>query len=262
MKTNAKRVLSMLLMLLLIYSLAVPAFAAIAPITPNKGTVTVYLNSASNNNQVFNITLASGGYNFKIKRASVKIIDQGTTGATIYSFGKKSSSSQAVYTNLDPDKSTYYEYTVGLRVTGKGTATLKYKIEDTGKTYTLKVKVLPYTNPVKSCVISYGDGVKKNLAKRTAGKNSADPFQFSSNLKDVIINLKAADGWRIGWVEVLDNGTGLSRKISDYYSNGMTSAKISWGTMKANHWYTVTANLINTKNNANLMVSYSIRGTK
>ena len=70
MKQTMKRLLSFAFILILVMSLAVPAFAADDAVTPREGSMTVQMNAKKNGTVM--VQLASGYKNFTINRADVR----------------------------------------------------------------------------------------------------------------------------------------------------------------------------------------------
>ena len=257
MKTS-KRVLSLVLMLLLVMSIAVPAFAEV---TPNTGTQIQYLSRkvADGNYSYIWIDLASGYESFTIKRSSVKVADAGTTKATVYSFEKRTSQYDYKWNDAWEDGNPNYSYEAGIRVGAAGTATISYKIGTT--TYKTKVKVLNYVNPIKSVTLT-GVNSGKSFAAKTKNQSYMDTSKalaLNAKTKSAKLAVKPIDGWKLRYVTLTDVTTGLSREI---YNNktGMTSATINWGTLSVGHNYRISVTCVNTKNDATQSITYYIHG--
>ena len=263
MHRTSKRLVSLVIVLLLMASLAVPAFAADSAITPTTGTVVIY-NSGKTSGWC-NIGLAYGNKNFTINRSSVKIVSAGTTGIRLTGFHKfsQSQSNQYLY-NWDANEwrsESYanYNYTAQFNFTGTGTAKVSYMIGST--TYTFTIKVLAYRNPVKSITMTGING-NKSFHSLTASSNFASKdLTFSSAVKTSIVKMTAADGWRIRMITLTDETAGSTRNVRR--DAGFPSAFVYWGTLDVTHRYTIRADLYNTTyKNYSMSVTYHINGSQ
>lgn len=262
MNSTLKRIISMTLVLMLMLSLSVMAFAA-GTVTPSTDTVTVY--SASQYGSEVDVLLAKGTKNFTIKKESVSV-KSSDNDAWIVGFRKNvnvdSSKRTEDGTNWVTETGVFkYSYSVTVSVTGSGKFTLSYMIGK--KTYTVKVKVLPYSNPLKTVTFknSGGKGVNggANLAplfSSSAWTNT--PPTLSAKTNNTLLKVVPVKGWVIQSIRVEDQKTHNYQILTN--SKSMRSATMGWGTLFANRYYWVDILLRNTSNNATQEIPFTIRG--
>ena len=263
MKKTAKRVVSLVLVMLLVMSMGASVLAA-GKVTPIKGTQTVYLSSKSTEySQWVNIALASGTKNFTIKLDTVKV-SKGTAKATLEQISKNRNiwSYQEEYRNGSgkwrkiSSKSTNCDYSVGLRVQKTGTATVKYKIGS--KSYSIKLKVLSYRNPVKSITVTGING-GKNFASLTKNERYATDQTLPKDVSSASVKVTPAKGWKVTWVSLDEyGGNGKYRYIS--CDEGLTTASLSCGKLSASNNYHVGVEFVNVSNGATMYLWYYING--
>ena len=259
-----KRGLAVLMVFALCVAMALPVLAADDDIYPNTGTQVVYKSSKSkeSTSSVY-VSLASGSKAFTIKRSSVKVTP-GSTGADMYYFSKNYSVNENEYdysTSGDWDVSKWenYSYEIGLHAKNTGTAKVTYKIGK--KSYTTNVKILAYTNPVKSITVT-GINSGKSFANLTKNEAYAQKdLKFKSTVKSAKVQVQAAKGWKITSLSVYDSTKGENRSYSRY-SEGVNKATLFWGTLNPTNRYSISVSLRNTSNNASLYCSYSVVGSK
>ena len=265
MKKTSKRVISLVLVILLAMSMTASVMAA-GKVTPIKGTQTVYLSSKEvyDYNYV-SIALASGTKSFTIKPETVKV-KAGTAGAKLEEVRKNkwtttyreeyrvgSSSKWKKYTS----KSTNCSYYADLYVKKAGTATVKYKIGS--KSYSTKLKVLAYKNPVKSITLTGVNGGKSFASLTKNQRYPSRNLQFTSNVSSATLKVVPAKGWKITDVTFYAYGD------SYYYrdlgcSEGLSSATLKCGKMQLGNSYEVSVECMNTSNGAYMYVWYPIYG--
>lgn len=262
MKNTCKRVLSLVLMLMLVVSLAAPAFAY-DNLNAKSGKVTVYLTSKTDKYCSLQIAQWSGNEtNYTIKKPTVTA---GTSGATLRNFSLSRTTYTYNYYGDSPSTNKSYNgyASVSLDVEKAGTAKIKYTVGGVSKTINLTIK--NYVNPIKTITLT-GANNSQNFASRTKNSNYMSqyyddfkPVMLNANTKSAKLKVVPADGWKITNVDLEDVTTGLERSISNY-NTPMSSATISWGTLNAKHNYNVYANLVNTSNGATQYVNYLIHG--
>ncbi len=259
MNKTMKRVLTLALAMLMLLSLTVTAFADDGEVYPATGTVTVYRTDKSGESYV-TVTLASGSKNFTIKRSSVTV-KPGTTGAALVEFNKHRDivDGEYDYGMGQWDKGGWYDcnYTATLRVSAAGTATVKYKIGTTS--YTLKVKVLDYVNPVKTITLTGVNSGKSFAARTNPSTYATKSLALKKTTKNAVLKVTAKSGWKINSVGIQDQTTGAVRIFANY--SGVSSATLKWGTLNKAHIYSIELELVNTKNGASMTVSYSVIGS-
>ena len=261
MNRTFKRILAITCVVVLVMSMSMSAFAA-GTVTPVTGTQTVYIPSSSGGS--VNIGLAYGTKSFTINRSSVKVT-AGTTGAKMVGFAKRnnsySSNYQYNYSGSEWTTESYsdadYSYDINLQVSAKGTAKVTYKIGSTS--YTTSVKVLAYTNPVKSITLN---GVYSSKSFASLTKSSIDPSKdltLSTKTTGARLKVTPASGWKIAYASIHDNSSGMSKSISSW-NKGLSSVSLYWGTLYASHNYSIDIEYINTSNGATMSTYYSVFG--
>lgn len=261
MRKATKRITALVLAVLLFTGITGSVFAA-GSIYPQTGTRLVYRpNTGSKYGQV-NIGLAAGTKSFTIKRADVKV-SKGTTGAKFSYLRRETSTNKHQGESWSgsewlTDTSSYknISYTAGLLVNHSGTATVKYKIGT--NSYSLKVQVLDYKNPVKSITLT---GVKsgKNFAALTkSSMYLSKSISLPKNVSSAKLAVTAASGWKITELYIYDQTAGVSRYIQ--CTDGLSSMTLSCGKLLAARRYTVWVDFFNTSNGATMSIAYPITG--
>lgn len=262
MNKTMKRVISMAMVLMLVLSLSVMAFAE-GTVTPNTGTIKVYAGNTNGGTSV-DVTLATGTKSFTVKRASVKVASS-NNDAKITGFYKQNSSYSRDYKSGDTWKNSYsnvsYRYEATLQVSGPGTTKINYKIGTTS--YTLTVKVLAYKNPIQTVTLknSSGKGVNggANMASLFAESRwTSNTPVLNAKTTNAKLNVVPATGWVIQNLEIEDEKTNTYTYMNN--SKGMKSATLRVGTLYANRDYWVYMTLRNTSNNATQNVYFTVRG--
>ncbi len=269
MNKTLKRVTTLALALVMLLSLSVAAFADEGEIYPVSGTITRYMSFDPENSGLTShtcwLTIASADKNITIKRSSVKVT-AGTCEAKLYAFEKSFYGYDEQY-DFSGEKTwdesySYrsYDYTIGVRVSKPGTFTVKYKIGTTS--YSFKVKVLKYVNPVKTITLSGVNG-GKSFAARTkyANSNFVDRLSLPAKKTNTSLKVTAKDGWKLTSITLRDSTKNTSRSYT-CTSSPVSSFTLKCGTLYANRNYQVSLNLINTKNNASQTIYYYIDGAK
>ncbi len=268
MNKTLKRVLTLALALMMLLSLSVAAFADEGEVYPVTGTVTIYLDRNTNQypgSQSLWLALASADKSFTIKRSSVKVT-AGTAEAQLYAFEKSFYGYDEQYDwsgeQTWEGESSYrsYDYSIGVHVSKPGTFTVKYKIGTTS--YSFKVKVLQYVNPVKTITLTGVNG-GSSFAARTKYEysNSADRLSLPAKKTNTSLKVTAKDGWKFTNIQFRDTTKGTYRSYS-CSGSPVSSFTLKCGTLYANRRYQVSLNLINTKNGATQYLYYYIDGAK
>lgn len=259
MKRNLKRILALALMLVLVMSLSAPAFAADSTISCETGTRTIIMSSTSGSTATFNINyLASSAKSFKLNRADIKI-DPGTTGMRLVSLKKFVNS-----TDTDEDNSGWTStknanchYRIDVRYNNTGTAKITYTINN--KNYTLKLKIVPYSNAIKSITFTGVNNDKSFASLTKAGLNPSKDLTLKATTKSAKLNITPGAKWKITAVVIMDHNTGLTKEIGS--RNGLSSVSLKWGTLNAKHNYTVSVRLIDAATGWQYQhISYYIKG--
>lgn len=252
MKKALKRILTFALVLVML-SMVAPAFAddEIQPVT---GTQTIYLLSKEGTIEQW-FTIASANKDFTIKRSSVKVTP-GDTGAKLYEFDKYYSTyaHEGDYQwseDGDWETSTYssesYDYQISLRFSHAGTAKVTYKIGK--KSYTLKIVVKAYTNPISSITMT-GINKGKSFASKCKTEMPYYPkLSFPSVVKSSTLKVKAKTGWKVTYISFDDMTAGKSKSLRD---SGLTTMSLKLGKLDPTHEYCVSIDFLNTKTGAYL----------
>lgn len=142
---------------------------------------------------------------------------------------------------LKPYTYSNHYYNIGLRVKKPGTAKISFKVGN--KTYTSVVKVVAYSNPVKSLTIQ---GTSGNLATNFKTSNSGS-FQIKKAQKNALIRCTAASGWKISSVNFSNSKTGIQRSVYCNSSKGISSLTLHAGNITAKQSGYISVTLINIK---------------
>ena len=255
MKHITKRLISFAFALIMIMSLAAPAFAA-GRIYPTEGNITARM-LAKKNGMVW-VEIAYGNKNFTINRSDVKVYP-GTSGAEFVSFKRLKYENGSITSWYNDHKECWedsnftsrsYTYTVGLRLQQAGSARIKYKIGS--KQYFISVKAMAYNSPVKSATLSGFRGGKNIADKNAADKN----IRLTSNIKNATFRLSAESGWKLQSMMVYDLTT-RSQQIF-YPKDNAGSGYLRWGRMYMSHKYTMTGEFENKDTEEIITVHYYV----
>lgn len=246
-----KRILSLAAILLLMFSLTVPAFAA-GTITPREGDSYLYRGIRGDGPDVCGIGIAWGSKNFTIKRSDIKVT-KGSAGAKLVGIEKNYIANQRTSEYLhngswEPGAYDHneknYSYTLRIQTQRTGSFKISYKLN--GQTHTLNVSVLPFERHIKSISLT---GVKNGSSFASLTKNQnvpSKPLYFSSLTKNAKLKITTSGQWRIRSVELVDLTDSLSAQRSSTGQNAtMRSATIVWGTLDPTHQYRINVNLTN-----------------
>ena len=261
MKNNCRRILSLALMLMLVLSLASPVFA-LDGITPNTGTQTCYRTSTSStvSKYIYDIRLASGSRDFTIKRSTVTV-SPGNTGAVLTGLAKVLDRDDSFSNGTFSSSSTSCRYTVDLRVTGSGTATVKYKIGSGTTTYSTKVVVRGYTNPTSSITLTGVNGGRSFASSTKSQSYASQNLTLSSNPTNAKLVVKAVSGWKLDYISVYDTSAEVytSRGFNNTSKN-VQSSTFSLGSLNSTHNYSINVTYINISTGGSINTSYYIHG--
>lgn len=259
MKKIYKRIVSLVLVMLLAMSMTGAVLAA-GKIIPVKGTQTVYMPTRDPDYLPrVEIALATGTKAFTIKRDSVKV-----TGAKLIDFHKEKWTSvyRQEYSASGKWKTYTYRhtectYTAGLEAGKPGTATVKYKIGS--KSYSTKVKILAYKNPVKTITLTGVNG-GKNFASRTRdGLYGNKDMTLPKDVAGAKAKVVPASGWKITSLRIWGYGDSYySRYIT--CTEGLSSATLNCGKLSADKEYSLSVEFVNASNGATMYVYYYIIG--
>ena len=232
-----RRMLCLALIAMFLCASALPAFAA--------DTRTFYLGGKGTSTvEYIGIELGEGDKITDVKSSNKKIF-------TIYSFGKYHTHYIDTEYEDEEYESDSYSAEVDIMLKKKGTANVTYKLN--GQTQKIPVKILAYTNPVKTFKLT-GLG-KTNLAskfKKTRFVNAK-----SKKTKAGYMEVTAAKGWKIEYISFQDSKAQNSRYIYAW-DNPVSSLKMNVPAMKKGREYYASARLVNESNGADIYVSYHL----
>ena len=245
-------------MLLLVMSIAVPAFAY-ENLNAKEGKQVVYLDSKDDNYVYFQIAQWSGNEtNYSIKKPTVS---KGTSGAVLRSFQLSRTTSEYNYYGDYPSTSNSYNgYAhVNLDIEKAGTAKITYTIGGVKKTINLTIK--DYVNPIKTVTLTGVNSGKnfKSKVNSNSYMSTSKALALKATTKSAKLVVKPIDGWKLESVSLQDTTTGLGREIYNYDSL-MTSATINWGTLNAKHNYRISVYSVNTENGCSISNTFYIHG--
>jgi hypothetical protein len=202
----------------------------------------IYLSGLSKSSEVTKI---------KSSKKSVVTLDYYEKDSYVNSYTNESLNSN------DKSSSSYKNYsaTIGFFMNKTGTSDITYTIGK--KSYTTKVTVKKYTNPLETVEIS---GLKKGKSSNLKGlvdsSANASTLNLKSDQKDAKINLAVKKGWKIRNVYLNDNDYTFSQSI--YSSKGLSSVTLNPGTLKKNVGYTLGIYMYNEEDGGELSIYYYI----
>ena len=228
---NIRKIVCVLLAALLLVLTAAPAFAVTID-APAK----VYLDGKNTEGyaDIWISDLSASSKITNIKSSDTKVVKPSSLNYSTWS-----------YTNLDDDwedeDSTEYSADIGCRAIKPGTATISFKVD--GKSYSKKITVLGYVNPIKSLVIS---GFSKANLKSKFTKEDYLQQILKSNAKAGQIKVKAATGWKIKSISWSDGGANGDERSMNVKS-GRSSMNLAIPAMKKTGKYYIDIEFYNTK---------------
>ena len=240
MKNTRKLFCTILAVALLILSL-MPAYAAVSvKADSNK----IYLDSIGG-------SYGYGYINIDGINANTKITDIKSSNTKILrpsGLDRWSSS----YKDLEGDyNSSNNDASISVRGLKKGKANITFKVD--GKSYKQSFEVLNYVNPIKSLQLT---GVGSANLKSKFAKDRYVNAKLSSNSKAGYVNVSAASGWKIRSVEWSDDSN--DSRHSFYSSKGVSSVKVIAPAMKKSGIYYIWLTFVNTKNGAEIPITYHL----
>lgn len=245
MKKVSAKVLTMLLAVAFVL-IAVPVKAQAAVNPPKQ--ITIYANSTKNIYSWNSFDLP--GIKKTAKITSVKSSNNKVVKPV------RISKSESKYEEISLDKSYANDYKssgysrgISFIAFKTGSATISYKID--GKKYSTKIKVLPYKNVVKKFTIAGG----KNLASKYKECTYASDKAFTSDKKNVKIDVSAISGWKVTSIEVSNNTSGKSIRMSNY-SHPKTSISYNAGNIKKGDNCSIYVYLVEKKTGRSMSISY------
>lgn len=250
MKTFAKRISALFMAMMLVVTM-IPAVAQAAVSAPT--STTVYLSGKTGSSYV-NISVSGLTSKQSIAKSSVK--SSKTSVLALDSITNGSSSSKTQYWNGGKTNSSSSRYVnINLMAKKAGTSTVSYKVGS--KTYKTKVTVKSYVNPIKTLKISgVKNGSSTNLASKfkTSNRNNG---KLSSSSSNGTVKVTAASGWKITYIDVYSEKTGIVRGLNAY-GTPVSSATLYTGALKKGNNYSVYIGLKNTKTGGMQYVALSL----
>ena len=262
MKKIAKKVLAFVFVLLLVVTTVTPAFAdgTYHAIT---GTTTVYRTSTSNGYQYSYLILAysedSASQYMSLSNVS---ISNNTCGASLAALNWDATVNVDRYYwsdgSTDNDGYIFNAYYAVIRFQTSGSCTINYKVGSSS--YTRTLRVLSYTNPIKSLTIKdiYGNKDLAPLTKTSAAASST--ISVSKTVTNKPINATPVSGWKFSSIECRDLTTGMVQEQVGG-ENGFTAGYIKMPVIRNNRNYVLYVRLYNTSNGAAITLSYRLNGT-
>jgi hypothetical protein len=176
---------------------------------------------------------------------------------------KSSYTSSSVTKNLGQDSSSEstsgsksYSAYIGFNILKAGTSDITYTVGK--KSYTTKITVKKYTNPLKTVEISgLKNGKKSNLSGMVDKSSSASALDLKSDQKNAKIKIEAKKGWKISYAEIYDNEASTVVETSNW-SKGLSSVTLRPGTLKKDGNYSVYISMFNEEDGGSLYITYSI----
>jgi hypothetical protein len=182
--------------------------------------------------------------------------------ATLNSYQKSTYSNSSTTKYLDSNEadytSSYKEYSanIGFFLNKAGTSDITYTIGK--KSYTTKITVKDYTNPLKTVEISgLKNGKSSNLKGLVDSSAYASPLSLKSEQKDAKIKLATEKNWKITYAELFDNETSTALEMYNY-STGLSSVTLRPGTLNKGGNYSLYIYMYNEEDGGTLNITYSI----
>ncbi|MDO5781574.1 MAG: hypothetical protein Q4P27_03870 [Eubacteriales bacterium] len=230
--------------------LAAAMICAITPFTASAATQKVsypktlvtYMDSKTNHFGYGSIYVSNVPNKSSISKSSVKI----KSGGSVVSLSNLSKTvwtnrSESFYKGAKPYTYTDHTYNISFNTKKTGNATISFKVGS--QTCTTKIKVLPYSNPLKSLTVT---GVKGNLASKFKTSNSASDIRVNKAQKNAFIKCTAANGWKITSLNYSNRKTNVQRNIY-CNSKGVSSVSLHAGDLAAKQTGYINISLTNTK---------------
>lgn len=247
-KLTRKLIISMLSAAMAFSAMTISASAAVN--VPK--SVTVYANSSSN------ISIQGlGTAKNKITKSSIKSSNTNvaqptalTTNVSTYSYKSEPLTKGG---RGYSDSSSSNSQSIELWTNKTGTANVSFKIGS--KSYSTKVTVLKYTNPIKSITLTGANG-GKSFAGLTKQMSNASVTLSKKTLTKSWLTVVPASGWKIMNVSV-SSSRGSDPQYYSFNSNKPASkAVLGVGSVQKGGYINIS--LLNTKNNASMYIYYDL----
>ncbi len=273
MKQALKRILSFAFVLILVVSLAAPAFAA-GKVNTLDGNVTISVSNystSSSGKYAVTLFLAYGDKKFSIDKNKIKLT-KGTAEAALAVFlpgcyGSNSSWSEKMeWKNgskwqTQTSRGKYYNYAIGFYAK-PGTCKVTYYVGS--KKHTAAVTITDkYQNPVKTMTLTGVNGGKSFPVKKDQGYGT---LTLNATVKNAKLKVVPARNWKLTSMYIEDETTGVEyylRSGSGYgpsmMAGGLSSGILSCGKLVKGHEYYIGASFFNSKTFMQQSVSYRIQ---
>lgn len=234
----------------------VVACTALTPVTAKAATPTytkeqtVYLQSKNGTTTQW-LYVSNLGKSDTIKKKNVS--SSNTNVASLFALEKRTSTSSYKYEYYNGAKDYEYSnksygYDIGVTLKKAGTTEVEFKIGN--KSYTSKLTVKKYTNPVKS--FKFAD---KTINKSKFNSQNTYGTSYKKNQDNAKLTVKAASGWKI------TNVSSYSPETYDeinYWcsSKPKSSVTLYCGEVEKSKLYRVSVTFRNTKDNGTITVYY------
>lgn len=227
------------------------AITTVAPMKVEAATVaktqTVYRSGKSLNNY---IDIYVGDLKETSKITNVK--SSKTSVVRPYSVTKYSNESE--YFEDGKENSGEYYANIRVKLMKKGTAKISFKVD--GKKKTTTVKVLNYTNPVKTANITGTVSGKKTTYEFANGtkEQCAVFLKSTAAIKNAKGTFEAKNGWKIIKVDFDNYGTTEECMMANY--NGVKKVTVNLGTLKAKKTAAIYVTYRNTETKGTIRCMY------
>ncbi len=230
---------------------AVPATAMAAPVY-NKSQVLYMTNTSGESDGYIHVTNLKKSQT--IDKSSVK--SDNTSVAKPYYLTRNTNSykTEYFYKNWEPFSNSGYSYDICLKLAKTGTANISFKIKGISAKQSVKVKVKPYVNPVKSLKIS---GISADLKSKTKASAYVSNIKMTKTTAKAAVKVSAAKGWKVSRVQLYDATKGKYTSIESY-SKPVSEDTLYVGKLTKNKPYSVWISFVNTSDNSSLYCNYYI----
>lgn len=231
--------------------LAAVMICTMVPLTANAATNTitypksqvVYMSSKTSDYNYGSISINNIPSKQSISKANINVVS-GKSVISLSSFTSSTwkDSTASFIKGVKPYTYSDHYYRIGFNIKKTGTAKISFKVGT--KTYTSTIKVLPYTNPIKSLTVS---GVSGNVAGKLKTTSYASGIRVNKAQSNAWIKCTAANGWKITYMSFNNRKNNTQRSISTNNSTGTSSFSLHAGNLAAKQSGSIYLTLVNTK---------------
>ncbi len=267
MNQAMKRIISFAFVLILVVSLAAPAFAA-GKVYTLDGNVTVGAGYVGSDGRMqVTVCIATGTKKFSIDKNKIKLT-KGTAGAelAVCMPYQRTWSSKVQYKDGTRWKASggsgkSCEFSIGFYAKQPGNTKLTYYVGKTKHTATITVTD-KYRSPVKTMTLTGVNGGKNFPVRKDKGSGT---LTLNADVKNAKLKIVPAKNWQLRSMSINDNTTYDREYLGMPLGNspsmpgsGLTSGVINWGRLVKGHTYYINAYFFNTKTFEVQDVSYEI----